>query len=392
MALSFRCLFALILIVATPVYAVDEPVQAGGRQTKIDLVMDGAIADGLIAGGVVLIGNHEGSLLEKAYGKVSNAPDAREMTVDTIFDIASLTKVIATTPAVLKLMEEGKLSLVDPVEKWYPEFYGHLKDDLLMVNLLTHTSGLDDFPLTSENAIQSAVAGAASQRMKGSVWSRFKYADINFILLADSVKRVSGMGLDTYAAEFFYKPMGMKDTCFNPSKGSLERYAATLDTDKTLMFGLAQDHVARQLGGVAGHAGLFSTAEDLGRFCRMMLGNGKFEGKRILSRRVIDQMTAPYFSRGGKVVRGLGWDIDSPYSSPRGNGFSPTSFGHTGYSGSSIWIDPAKDLFVVVLTARLDYKNTRNFNLLRSEVSSAAAEAFTSPPSAVGELTGLDDR
>lgn len=389
--LPIRYFFVILLLVSTPVFAVaDEFPQFPGRHGKIDELVEGAISDGLIAGGVVLIGNHAKVLFEKAYGKVSNAPDARAMTAETIFDIASLTKVIATTPAVLKLMEEGKLSLVDPVEKWYPEFYGHMKDDLLMANLLTHTSGLDDFPLSSEDPIQSAVNGAATQKMKGSVWSRFKYADINFILLAESVKRASGNGLDTYAAMSFFKPMGMKDTSFNPSKEDSQRCAATIDTDKTLMFGQAQDYVARQLGGVAGHAGLFSTADDLARFCRMMLNGGEFEGKRILSRRVIDQMTAPYFSRGGKVIRGLGWDIDSPYSSPRGNGFSPTSFGHTGYSGSSIWIDPVNDLFVVLLTSRIDYKNTRKFSALRGALSSMAAEMFALSSPVIEEVTGLD--
>ncbi|WP_243371437.1 serine hydrolase domain-containing protein [Geotalea sp. SG265] len=385
-----RYLFAFFIFIATPAHAADEALLVTDSHAKVDQLMDGAISGGLIAGGVVLVGDHAGVLFEKAYGKVSSAPNARAMTVDTVFDIASLTKVIATTPAILKLMEEGKLSLVDPVEKLYPEFYGHMKDDLLMVNLLTHTSCLDDFPLSSENTMQSAVNGAATQKMKGTVWSRFKYADINFILLADSVKRVSGKGLDSYAAESFFRPLGMNDTAFNPNKDDVQRYAATLDTDKTLMFGQAQDYVARQLGGVAGHAGLFSTAGDLGRFCRMMLNRGTYEGRQILSRRVVDQMTAPYFSRGGKVVRGLGWDIDSPYSSPRGNGFSPISYGHTGYSGSSVWIDPAKDLFVVVLTSRLDYKNTRNFNELRSALSSAAVEAFAPALTVTGGLSGLE--
>ncbi|GAB7026273.1 serine hydrolase domain-containing protein [Geotalea toluenoxydans] len=390
MVLSIRYFFVFLLFVTAPVFAADEIPQLPDRHAKINELIEGAISDGLIAGGVVLVGDHAQVLFEKAYGKVSNAPDARAMTAETIFDIASLTKVIATTPAVLKLMEEGKLSLVDPVEKWYPEFYGRMKDDLLMANLLTHTSGLDDFPLSSENPIQSAVNGAATQRMKGSVWSRFKYADINFILLAESVKRASGNGLDTYAATSFFKPMGMKDTTFNPSKEDGQRCAATLDTDKTLLFGQAQDYVARQLGGVAGHAGLFSTAGDLARFCRMMLNGGEYEGKRILSQRVIEQMTAPYFSRGGKVIRGLGWDINSPYSSPRGNYFSSTSFGHTGYSGSSIWIDPYSDLFVILLTSRLDYKNTHGFSMLRGALSSAAAELFALSSPKIEEVTSLD--
>ena len=379
----------LLLFFASSVFAGDVTVTQVDRLTKIDQLLTGAISQGLIAGGVVLIGNHAEILFERAYGKVSSATDARPMTVDTIFDIASLTKVIATTPAVLKLAEEGKLSLVDPVAKWYPEFNGQMKDDLLMVNLLTHTSGLDDFPLSSQNSMQYAVNGAAAQKLKGAVGSRFRYADINFILLAESVKRVTGVGLDLYTTACFFAPLGMKDTSFNPSMESTSRCAATLNSDNSLLVGQVQDYEARQLGGVAGHAGLFSTAGDLARFCRMLLTGGEYEGKRILSERTVNQMTAPYFSRGGKVVRGLGWDIDSPYSSPRGNGFSEVSFGHTGYSGSSVWIDPASDTFVVLLTSRLEYRKTKEFSRLRSDLSTLAAALFA-PPVEIRELTRLN--
>lgn len=379
----------VLLLFATSAFADDAPLTHADRLEKIDKLLSGAISQGLIAGGVVLVGNHAEVLFERAYGKVSASADARPMTVDTVFDIASLTKVIATTPSVLKLAEEGKLSLVDPVSRWFPEFNGQMKDDLLLYNLLTHTSGLDDFSLSPQNPIQSAVNGAAAEKLKGPVGSRFRYADINFILLAEAVKRVTGVGLDLYATASFFAPMGMKDTTFNPPKDEASRCAATLNTDNSLLFGQVQDSEARQLGGVAGHAGLFSTAGDLARFCRMILNGGEYDGKRILSERAVNQMTAPYFSRGGKVVRGLGWDIDSPYSAPRGNGFSDVSFGHTGYSGSSVWIDPASDTFVVLLTSRLEYRNIRDFNRLRSDLSSLAAELFAPPPE-MRELTRLN--
>jgi CubicO group peptidase (beta-lactamase class C family) len=143
------------------------------------------------------------------------------------------------------------------------------------------------------------------------------------------------------------------------------------------LLGVAQDPVARQLGGVAGHAGVFSTARDLARFCGMILNDGEFAGKRILSARAVQQMTAPYFSRGGNVIRGLGWDISSPFSSPKGNGFSEISFGHTGYSGSSIWLDPSEDIFVVLLTARHDYRKIKEFRQLRSDLSTISIEIFS---------------
>jgi len=378
-----------LVLFCSVAFAGETPVQQPGPvvapapvtgTAKIDLVLDGAISRGLIAGGVVLIGNRKGTLFERAYGKASTEPDSRPMAIDTIFDLASLTKVVATAPAILKLAEERRISLVDPVVKWFPEFAGKDKNDLLVMNLLTHTSGLDDFPLAAEFPLQSAIAGAATQKIKGEIGSRFKYADINFILLGELVRRVSGVPLDTYAAVSFFTPLGMDDTSFKPDSGKASRCSATIGEGKSFFIGLPQDYEARQLGGVAGHAGLFSSVRDLARFCRMLLEEGEFAGRRILSERAVLQMTAPYFSRGGQVVRGLGWDRSSPFSSPKGSGFSETSFGHTGYAGSSIWIDPAADIFVVFLTSRLEYKKTREFSQLRSDLSTVAAELFTPPP------------
>jgi CubicO group peptidase (beta-lactamase class C family) len=362
-------LSALLLVVAFPCCAADT--------ARIDALLADAISHNLIAGGVVLVGSRDKVLFERAYGRVSGAPEARAMTPGTVFDIASLTKVIATTPAVLKLAEEGRLSLLDPALKWFPEFAGRGKDAILILNLLTHTSGLDDIALSSANPLASAIEGAAAQKLKGEVGSRFKYADLNFILLAELTRRATGAGLDLYTRASFYRPLGMADTSFNPlDKG---RCSATLCEDR-LYTGEVQDYLSRQLGGVAGHAGLFSTAGDLARFCRMMLSGGTLDGSKVLAQRSVDQMTAPYFSRGGDVVRGLGWDIASPYSSPRGLGFSRISFGHTGYSGSSVWIDPLTDTFVILLTARLDYKKVHDFSLFRGELSTLASALFGVPP------------
>ena len=368
MAILESFLLIAVLALASPSFGADP--------ARIDALVNNAVARNLIAGGVVLIGSRDKVLFQRAYGRVSALPDARPMAVDTIFDIASLTKVIATTPAILKLAEEGRLSLLDPVVKWFPEFAGRGKDAILVLNLLTHTSGLDDISLSHENAIASAIQGAASQKLKGEIGSRFKYADLNFILLAELVRRATGAGLDLYALASFYRPLGMSDTSFNPR--NKERCSATICEDHLLQ-GVVQDELSQKLGGVAGHAGLFSTADDLARFCRMMLSGGVLDGKRVLAQRTVDQMTAPYFSRGGEVVRGLGWDISSPYSSPRGLGFSKISFGHTGYSGTSVWIDPTSDSFVILLTSRLDYKNVREFSKLRGELSTLASLLFTVP-------------
>ncbi|WP_026839906.1 serine hydrolase domain-containing protein [Citrifermentans bremense] len=369
----------LLVLCATSGYAAD--------LARIDALIGDAIGRNLIAGGVVLVGSRDRILFEKAYGRTSPLPDAPLMAVDTIFDIASLTKVAATTPSVLKLAEEGRISLIDPVVKWFPEMAGHGKDSILVLHLLTHTSGLDDVQLYGDSPIRSAIEGAATQKLKGEVGSRFRYADLNFILLAELVRRATGAPLDVYTQASFYRPLGMTDTCFNPKREG--RFCATL-TEGRILMGEVQDPLCRQLGGVAGHAGLFSTARDLGRLCRMMLGGGTLDGRRVLAARTVDQMTAPYFSRGGGVVRGLGWDISSPFSSPRGNGFSRISFGHTGYSGTSIWIDPASDTFVILLTARLDYKNTHEFSKLRGDLSTVASQLFGIPPE-LGEMARFND-
>lgn len=374
---------AMLLLFCTAAFAdtpPSAPPEQGGRTVKIDRLMEGAISRGLIAGGVVLVGNRRGVLFERAYGNRSGEPGAEPLRPDSIFDIASLTKVVATTPAVMKLAEERRLSLVDPLTRWFPEFAGKGKDELLVLNLLTHTSGLDDFSLSPQSPMASAVQGAAGQHLHGEPGNRFRYADINFILLGEMVERLAGVRLDRYAAENFFKPLGMADTGFTPPADSLPRCAATLGADCTPLIGRAQDYTARQLGGVAGHAGLFTTARDLARFCRMIMNGGELDGHRVLAERTVQQMTAPYFSRGGKVIRALGWDITSPFSAPRGSGFSESSFGHTGYSGSSVWIDPETDTFVVLLTSRLDYRNTAELGQLRGDLSTAAAALFGASP------------
>jgi CubicO group peptidase (beta-lactamase class C family) len=170
----------------------------------------------------------------------------------------------------------------------------------------------------------------------------------------------------------------MTETGFLP-QGNIDLIAPTAGPNKILTAGIVQDMNSRRLGGVAGHAGVFSTASDLNRFATMILNRGKYNGVQIFTDRVITQMTSPYFYSNGRVIRGLGWDINSPFSSPRGHYFSDMSFGHTGYSGSSIWIDPEQDLYVILLTVRLDYTNIRQFNQLRSDISSLAVSIFSAP-------------
>jgi CubicO group peptidase (beta-lactamase class C family) len=363
-------IFAVIITFSAAAFAGDDVL----ARSEIDSLLHGAIDHGLIAGGEVLVGNSRGVIFRRCYGRDSGAQGALPVDKETLFDIASLTKVVATAPSVMKLVEEGRIGLLDPVCRWFPEFSGKGKNDILVLHLLTHTSGLRDICPSENDSLETLIEHTASLRLEQRPGERFHYADINFILLGELVRRVSGDRLDVYAAENIFEPLRMNDTGFNPDRGNIFRYAATLDRDNSYLFGRVQDPTAFQFGGVAGHAGVFSTAGDLSRFCRMLLNGGMLDGRRILDSRTVEQMTIPYFFQNGKIMRGLGWDISSPFSSPRGSSFSEYSFGHTGYSGSSVWIDPGKDIFVVLLTARLDYKRKREFNQLRRQLSDIAVQ------------------
>lgn len=366
-----------ILLAASPVFSAVSPSPQTIPGGAIDALMNDAIGRGLIAGGVVLVGDSHRDIFFKSYGRTSASPAAPEMTPDAIFDLASLTKVVATAPSVMKLAETGRLKLTEPVITWFPELGGGDKNDLLLLHLLTHTSCLGDIQCSSTNPLDNLLDSLSIRKLEGDLGNRFQYADVNFILLGELVGRSSGTSLDIFSQESFYKPLNMKDTSFHLRPDQLLRCVPTLVGNGKEIAGNVQDQNARALGGVAGHAGVFSTASDLGIFCRMILGKGIFNNVRVFDERTISQMTAPYFARGGKVARGLGWDISSPYSSPRGDGFSKSSFGHTGYSGTSLWIDPEQDIFVVLLTARIDYKETSSINRLRRGISTIALRQFS---------------
>lgn len=381
MRLYRAILIISFLINAGMVHAADDLMEIG-RAATIDVVLDNAIRRGLISGGAVAVGNHEGLLYSSARGQLYPAGTTALIDGHTLFDVASLTKVIATTPAVMKLLESGRVTLMDPLSRWFPEFEGTGREEVTILNLLTHTSGLDDATLSNITPLKSAIQHAASQKNWNPSGNRFRYADINFILLGELIRRASGQSLDRFSQEQIFAPLGMADTMFMPPAETIRSIAPTIGPDKLLRAGIVQDEKARLLAGIAGHAGLFSTISDLSRFAVMLLDQGEMNSRRLFSQRVLTQMTAPYFYSGGRVVRGLGWDIYSPFSSPRGRHFSDMSFGHTGYSGSSIWIDPERDLFVILLTIRLDYLDIRHFSMLRSDISTLAAAIFSHPRTA----------
>jgi len=372
-----RCLgrLCLSLLLAlscfSSVCAESEPLTEDARGTVIEFMLQQAIAQRLINGAVVVVGDHRGILYERAVGLAGFSDEAPALTTAAVFDVASLTKVFATTPAIVKLLDQGRLSLLDPISSWFAEFEG---SDITILHLLTHTSGLHDVGLDRSEPMQSAINRAAAQIGRVAVGSRFKYADINFILLGELVRRISGLPLDRYAHQMFYAPLGMQTAGFSPSPNN--NHTPTLAGGRTALTGVVQDENARILGGVAGHAGLFSSVHDLARFAGMLLSGGQLDGTRVLSSRAVAQMTAPYFFRNGRVVRGLGWDRESPFSAPKGTIFSEFSYGHTGYSGTSVWIDPDADLFVLLLTTRVDYQRLRSFSKLRGDISTLAAALF----------------
>lgn len=366
-----------ILYSTVPLFASDDLLNAG-RASTIDFMLDNAVRRGLISGGVVVVGNRNGLLYGTSRGNLFQAPASPALSERTLFDLASLTKVIATTPAIMKLLEDGRINLLDPITRWFPELEGSDLEEITILNLLTHTSGIDDMEIPAVDSLNKALINTAAQHTSPP-GNRFRYADINFILLGELVSRVSGMTLDKYCTEHIYAPIGMADTQFLPQPEFNVLIAPTAGAYKVLSAGTVQDMNARRLGGVAGHAGLFSTPADLTRFAAMILNQGNYNGKRLFNERTVAQMTAPYFYSKGRIVRGLGWDINSPFSSPKGNHFSEMSFGHTGYSGSSLWIDPEQDLFVILLTIRLDYQDVRQFNRLRSDISTLAVSIFSHP-------------
>ena len=329
-----------------------------------------------------------------ALGGCKTTPESLPMTADTIFDSASLTKVIATTPAIMLLVERGKLRLTDKVNRWIPGFEAHGKGAVTLRHLLTHTSGLRPgiSAKPAWSGVPHAIDLAKAERLTTQPDTKFRYSDINFILLGEIVRLASGQRLDAFAAAEIYRPLGMRDTGFLQPLAKRSRTAPTERVDGKILHGIVHDPTSRRMGGVAGHAGLFTTAADLSRFAHMMLNGGRLNGRRILKKETVEFMTSAHTPKGMKAVRGLGWDIDSPYSSPRGNHFAVGGYGHTGWTGGSLWVDPATQTIVILMTSRTHPDGNGNVIALRREVATLTAEALRkfSFGDASGVLNGAD--
>jgi uncharacterized protein YbbC (DUF1343 family)/CubicO group peptidase (beta-lactamase class C family) len=345
------------------------------RLRSVDAVIEQAIHDGNIPGAVLLVGHNGHVIYRKAYGNRALEPRREPMTLDTIFDLASLTKVIATTTAVMQLVEHGKVRLNDPVAKYLPEFAQNGKDDVTIRQLLTHYSGLApdlDLKMPWEGK-DTAYRMAFAETPQDPPGSRFSYSDINFIVLGALVERVSGESLDEYCERHIFVPLKMTHTRFLPPAAWRAKIAPTqYDENEHMLRGVVHDPTARRMGGVAGHAGLFSTADDLAKFAQALL-NG---GGGVLSPLSVEKMTQPEQPPSAPVLRGFGWDIDSPFSSNRGDLLPVGSYGHTGFTGTSMWIDPTTQTYIILLTNAVHPRGKGNAIALRSEVATAVAAAL----------------
>src|SRR5438046_1472446 len=293
-------------------------------QLKLDSAIEQAIQEDRIPGAVLVVG-HSGEILRrKAYGRRAVAPRDEPMTADTIFDCASLTKVIATTSSLMKLFEEGKLRLNDRVTEYLPEFQGG-KSEITVRNLMTHFSGLrpDLDLLPAWSGYQTGIQMALREKPTSAPGARFVYSDINFILLGEIVRRVSGQTLPDFARQNIFAPLAMSDTMFQPPESLRGRIAPTEPPTPGAppLRGVVHDPTARFMGGVAGHAGLFSTAADLARYARMLLNLGELDGVRLFKPETVRLMTSVRTPENISARRGLGWDIDSGYSQPSGKIF-----------------------------------------------------------------------
>ena len=365
---------------------------------KIDTVISNAIQKKKLPGGVLWL-ERNNEIYQKAYGRRATVPAHEAMSLDTIFDAASLTKVIATTPCILKLIEDSRISLDDKASRFLPELTGDPnKSRITIRHLLTHTSGL--LPGIRRGydwrGRAAGIALACSEPSTGHAGYDYRYSDINFILLGEIVRRISGKPLSVFAQETIFEPLQMKETFFLPEEPYVPRIApTTLMDDGSVLRGVVHDPTAGAMDGEAGHAGLFTSAHDLARFARMIMQDGKMEGVQVLRSETLKIMSSVQTPEAAPYRRGLGFDIDSPYAGPRGTLFPRGSFGHSGWTGTSLWIDPFSETTVIFLSNR-NHPAGGDVLELRHQIGTLAAEAtgfdFSTVTNALKEITAEEQR
>lgn len=438
------CVFAGILFVKThaqglPIAAPRTVGMNPEKLAQIDALVERDIKDKKLPGAVVLVGHKGKIIFRKAYGNRSLVPSVEKMTVDTIFDVASLTKPVATATSIMILVEQGKLRLSDTVGKFIPEIQDDQAKRVTIQQLLTHTSGYaPDFDLKEKwTGREGMLQALFKEKPRNPPGTRFVYSDINFITLGEVVSRVSNDSPDGFFMAVLDTPRWMPDTTFRATdyyrrsanldveQSTLRRIAPTENirgqnsylgaafegdekTGSRILRGQVHDPTSFRMNGVAGHAGLFSTADDLARFCQMLLNGGvapvgdpsgsesapraeaakgtlptarvSASGRRILSAETIARMTAPYVVSETGEARGLGWDINTSFSANRGELFPLGSFGHTGFTGTGIWIDRVSQTFVVFLSNRVHPDGKGDVTPLRAKISTVVASAIEDTP------------
>ena len=358
------------------------------RLQRVDEPIQEAIDKGEIPGAVLLVARDGHVLLRKAYGYMQLVPVKRPMRVDAVFDLASITKPVATASSVMLLVEQGKIRLLDPVKDYVPGFVpfvddsGRVAEDARIYHLLTHTSGLPPYTNADTAAAllgrpcdtDSLVAYIARLPKIAPPGVEFHYSCLGYITLAAIVKKVSGQPINEFAKQHLFEPLGMHDTGYLPGPELRDRLVPTEVVDGAPLAGQVHDPLAHLQGGVSGNAGLFSTADDLLKFARMLLNGGELNGVRIFSPLTVQRMTTLY-PRVAFAGRGLGWDVSSAYSSNGGDLFPPSGFGHTGYTGTSIWVDRDTHTIVILLTNRVHPYDRGSVVRLRSLVANIVAAA-----------------
>ncbi len=365
---------------------------------EMGLAVDDSIAKQQLPGGVLWLERNR-QQFAGAFGKRALLPAPEAMTEDTIFDAASLTKVVATTPAIMLLIQSGQLDLEARASKYWPSFGVIGKENITVRQLLTHTSGLrPDLSLNPPwTTTTTALQLTCEEKLITPPGEAFCYSDINFIVLGELVRRISSKPLDEYVHQHIFKVLGMKDTGFNPPKKSLGRVAPTEKTASGVLRGVVHDPTARRMEGVAGHAGLFTTAEDLAIYSRMLINQGRHLERVLFTPETVRLMTEVQTPPLVTARRGLGWDIDSPFAGPRGKIFPIGSYGHSGWTGTSLWIDPYSKTFVIFLSNRNHPSEDGSVLGLRHRLGTLAAEAvqgfnFAYVPTALLPLTDSGEK
>jgi len=347
------------------------------RLQTIDTVVNTAIKNKELPGAVVLVGCHNQIIYHKAFGNRTVQPSIDPMVKDTIFDIAFLTKIF-TALAVVKLAEQGLIRINTPVATYIPEFGKNGKEKITIEQLLLHSSGLiaDNPEEEYANGYAKAFENICNLSPLQEPGTKFVYSDVGYIVLGELVQRISGQSLGAFMHKYIFKPLGMPDTMFLPPASLRSRIAPTEQRNGTWMQGEVHDPRAYALGGIAGHAGLFSTTRDLAKVCWMILDNGFEKERSLFSPLSIECMNRPRII-GTTNLRGLGWDIATDYSSYRGDFFAVGAIGHSGFTGTSMVIDLATRTFIIILSNRVHPDGKGNVVALRAKIANVVAGSLT---------------